>query len=63
MKLDRTNKMLTGLGIVAAILIVKLFIIQVVDDKYKSTHPTTLWYIPRYTPHEESSTTATGKSL
>lgn len=35
MKLDRTNKMLTGLGIVAAILIVKLFIIQVVDDKYK----------------------------
>lgn len=35
MKLDRTNKMLTGLGIVAAILTVKLFIIQVVDDKYK----------------------------
>ncbi|MCX4334014.1 MAG: penicillin-binding transpeptidase domain-containing protein [Bacteroidales bacterium] len=33
--MDRTNKMLTGLGIVAAILIVKLFIIQVVDDKYK----------------------------
>lgn len=35
MKLDRTNKMLTGLGITAVILIARLFVIQIIDDRYK----------------------------
>lgn len=35
MKLNRKNKLLIGLGITAAILITKLFVIQIVDDKYK----------------------------
>lgn len=35
MQLNRTNKLLTGLGIVALILIIRLFIIQIMDDRYK----------------------------
>ena len=35
MTLDRKNKMLIGLGIAATILIVRLFMIQIVEDKYK----------------------------
>lgn len=35
MKLNRKNKLLIGLGITAAILLAKLFIIQIIDDKYK----------------------------
>ena len=35
MKLDRQNKLLIGLCTAAAILIVKLFSIQIIDDKYK----------------------------
>ena len=35
MTLDRRNKLLIGLSIVAAILIARLFVIQIVDDKYK----------------------------
>ena len=35
MILDRTNKILTGLGVVAAILLVKLFSIQILDQQYK----------------------------
>ena len=36
MKLDRTNKLLTGLAVAAAILIGKLFYIQIIDDSYKT---------------------------
>ena len=35
MILDRRNKLLIGLSVVAAILIAKLFVIQIIDDKYK----------------------------
>ena len=35
MKLNRKNKLLIGLGITALILISKLFVIQIIDDKYK----------------------------
>ena len=35
MKLNRKNKLLIGLGTTALILISKLFVIQIVDDKYK----------------------------
>ncbi len=35
MTLDKRNKLLIGLGIAAAVLIVRLFIIQIIDDKYK----------------------------
>ncbi len=35
MKLDRPNKLLIGLGITAAILIARLFVIQIIDDKFK----------------------------
>ncbi|MGN1211071.1 MAG: penicillin-binding transpeptidase domain-containing protein [Candidatus Cryptobacteroides sp.] len=35
MVLDRKNKLLTGLAVVAGILIIRLFVIQIVDDKYK----------------------------
>ena len=35
MILDRRNKLLIGLGIVAAILIARLFVIQIIDNKYK----------------------------
>ena len=35
MKLNRENKLLTGLCVVAAILLIKLFSIQILDDKYK----------------------------
>ena len=35
MTLDRRNKLLIGLSIVAAILIARLFVIQIIDDKYK----------------------------
>ncbi len=35
MTLDRQNKLLIGLGIAAAILIVRLFVIQIINDKYK----------------------------
>lgn len=36
MKIDRRNKILAGLTIAASILIVRLFIIQIVDDSYKT---------------------------
>ena len=36
MKLNRKNKLLIGLCTVAAILIIKLFSIQILDDKYKT---------------------------
>lgn len=36
MKLDRTNKLLTGLAVAAVILIGKLFYIQIIDDSYKT---------------------------
>ena len=35
MKLNRKNKLLIGLGTTALILISKLFVIQIIDDKYK----------------------------
>ncbi|MCD8313104.1 MAG: penicillin-binding protein 2, partial [Bacteroidales bacterium] len=35
MTLDKQNKLLIGLGIAAAVLIIRLFIIQITDDKYK----------------------------
>ena len=35
MKLNRKNKLLIGLCIAAAILLVKIFSIQIIDDKYK----------------------------
>lgn len=35
MKLDRQNKLLIGLGIAGAILILRLFVIQIVDTSYK----------------------------
>lgn len=35
MVLDRTNKLIIGLCVVAIILIIRLFVIQIVDDKYK----------------------------
>ena len=35
MKLNRKNKLLIGLGATALILISKLFVIQIIDDKYK----------------------------
>ena len=35
MKLNRENKLLIGLCVAAAILIIKIFIIQIVEDKYK----------------------------
>ena len=35
MKLDRTNKIRAGLLIAALILVSRLFVIQIVDDKYK----------------------------
>ena len=35
MKLNRKNKLLIGLCTAAAILIAKLFSIQIIDDKYK----------------------------
>ena len=35
MKLDRKNKLLIGLCVAGAILIAKLFSIQILDDKYK----------------------------
>jgi len=35
MEINRKNKLLIGLGAVAALLTVKLFIIQIVDDSYK----------------------------
>ena len=35
MRLDRQNRLLIGLGAVAAILIIRLFVIQIVDTSYK----------------------------
>ena len=35
MKLNRKNKLLIGLGTTALILLSKLFVIQIIDDKYK----------------------------
>ena len=35
MKLNRKNKLLIGLGTAALILLSKLFVIQIIDDKYK----------------------------
>lgn len=35
MTLDRKNRLLIGLGVAAGILIIKLFAIQILDDKYK----------------------------
>ena len=35
MKLNRENKLLIGLCAVAVILLIKLFSIQILDDKYK----------------------------
>ena len=35
MTLDRKNKILIGLGVVATILLVKLFGIQILDPQYK----------------------------
>ncbi|MBQ0150414.1 MAG: penicillin-binding protein 2 [Bacteroidales bacterium] len=35
MTFDRKNKLLIGLGVAAGILIIKLFAIQILDDKYK----------------------------
>ena len=35
MKLNRENKLLLGLCAAAAILIIKIFSIQIIDDKYK----------------------------
>ena len=37
MKLDRENKLLIGLCAMAGILIVKLFSIQIIEDKYKQS--------------------------
>ena len=37
MKLNRKNKLLIGLGATALILISKLFVIQIIDDKYKTS--------------------------
>ena len=37
MTLDRENKLLIGLCAMAAILIAKLFSIQIIDDKYKQS--------------------------
>lgn len=36
MALDRSHKILIGLGVVAAILLGKLFVIQIIDDRYKT---------------------------
>ena len=35
MKLNRESKLLIGLGTAAAILLIRLFNIQIIDDKYK----------------------------
>ena len=35
MRLDRQNRLLIGLGTVAAVLIIRLFVIQIVDTSYK----------------------------
>lgn len=35
MALEKSHKLLIGLGIAAAVLLVKLFVIQIVDDKFK----------------------------
>ena len=35
MKLDRTNKIRAGLLIASLILVIRLFTIQIIDDKYK----------------------------
>ena len=35
MILDRKTKLLFGLGAVAVTLIARLFVIQIIDDKYK----------------------------
>ena len=37
MKLNRKNKLLMGLGATALILLSKLFVIQIIDDKYKTS--------------------------
>lgn len=37
MKLNRKNKLLIGLGATALILLSKLFVIQIIDDKYKTS--------------------------
>lgn len=37
MKLNRKNKLLIGLGTTALILLSKLFVIQIIDDKYKES--------------------------
>ena len=36
MKINRTNKMLAGLTVAALVLIARLFVIQIVDDRYKT---------------------------
>lgn len=36
MALNRKNRLLVGLGLVAAVLLAKLFQIQIIDDKYKT---------------------------
>ncbi len=36
MILDRKNKLLIGLGAAAALIIVRLFVIQIIDDKFKT---------------------------
>lgn len=36
MKINRTNKLLAGLTVATLVLIVKLFVIQIVDDRYKT---------------------------
>ena len=35
MVLDRKNKLLIGLGVAVLVLIVRLFVIQIIDDRYK----------------------------
>lgn len=49
MKLNRENKLLIGLCTAAAILIAKLFSIQILDDKYKlSAENNTMVYTTIY---------------
>ena len=63
MKLNRENKLLIGLCTAAGILILKLFSIQIIEDKYKlSAENNTMVYSTPTLP-AASSMTGTATSL
>ena len=62
MEMNRKNKLVIGLVAVSAILLGKIFYIQIVNDKYKKDASNNSMVYNYVYPPRGSSTTATGRS-